>query len=59
MPIHLPDSLAPYAKAVAAVVAALAVVVAAVADLEITPEEIGSIVAAVGGAVAVFQVKNA
>lgn len=54
--ISLPDS--PYLKFFAAVVAALVVIAAAVADREVTGEELTAIIAAVTGALAVFGVRN-
>lgn len=54
--IQLPES--PYLKFFAAVVAALVVIAAAVADREVSAEEVTAIIAAIVGAGAVFGVRN-
>jgi len=54
--ISLPES--PYLKFFVAAVAALGVIAAAVSDGTVTGEEIAAILSAVGGAGAVFGVKN-
>lgn len=52
------NSLAPYSKAVVAAGAALGVIGAALADGTISSAEGASIIAAVGGVLAVFGVRN-
>lgn len=52
------SKLLPYSKAIAAAAAALGVIASAIADGKVDSAELVAIVSAMGGAFAVYQVKN-